>query len=91
MANIAWRTTKSIPSCCYHDKRLSIRRDATIILWSFVCKTDFHIYLHLYQVGNKSVGGSGIVVSKIAEGGPAAMFGGLRVHDRIMKVGLLST
>lgn len=55
-------------------------------LWFFVCKVDFPICFHLYQVGSKSVGGSGIVVSKIAEGGPAAKAGGLRVHDRIMKV-----
>jgi C-terminal processing protease CtpA/Prc len=31
------------------------------------------------------------VVSKIAEGGPAAKTGGLRVHDRIMKVNVKST
>lgn len=30
--------------------------------------------------------GTGIVVSKISEGGPAAKTGGLCVHDRIMKV-----
>lgn len=60
-------------------------------LWFFVCKVDFPICFHLYQVGSKSVGGSGIVVSKIAEGGPAAKAGGLRVHDRIMKVNVKST
>jgi len=38
-----------------------------------------------YQVGNNSVGG-GIVVSKVADGGPASKEEGLKVHDRILKV-----
>lgn len=38
-----------------------------------------------YQVGNNSVGG-GIVVSKVADGGPASKEDGLKIYDVILKV-----
>ena len=43
------------------------------------------LYFH-YQVGSSNSLGGGIVVSKVADGGPASKEDGLKVQDKILKV-----
>ncbi|EDO48236.1 predicted protein [Nematostella vectensis] len=74
----------------YFQKLFEIRGEKVSFVEVFLERIDgslgFNIMGGSEVISLKTAGGGGIVVSKIAEGGPASKPDGLQVHDRIIKV-----